>query len=137
MSLNINLVSFNFYKKNFNQSSQHNLNNSILLIYIYIYIPFTNSSKPFLLPSPTITKNPPTLLKYFYQNGQFTKNLQTEKSPYFQSIVSFHKLLFPFQLSPKFVQFLITSILSREKIIVLFHRPQNRGISIGNPKPDR
>lgn len=134
MSLNINLVSFNFYKKNFNQSSQHNLNNSILLI--YIYIPFANSSKSFL-PSPTITKNPPTLSKYFYQNGQFTKNLQTEKSPYFQSIVSFHKLLFPFQLSPKFVQFLITSILSREKIIVLFHRPQNRGISIGNPKPDR
>lgn len=134
MSLNINLVSFNFYKKNFNQSSQHNLNNSILLI--YIYIPFANSSKSFL-PSPTITKNPPTLLKYFYQNGQFTKNLQTEKSPYFQSIVSFHKLLFPFQLSPKFVQFPITSIPSREKIIVLFHRPQNRGISIGNPKPDR
>lgn len=134
MSLNINLVSFNFYKKNFNQSSQHNLNNSILLI--YIYIPFANSSKSFL-PSPTITKNPPTLSKYFYQNGQFTKNLQTEKSPYLQSIVSFHKLLFPFQLSPKFVQFLITSILSREKIIVLFHRPQNRGISIGNLKPDR
>lgn len=134
MSLNINLVSFNFYKKNFNQSPQHNLNNSILLI--YIYIPFANSSKSFL-PSPTITKNPPTLSKYFYQNGQFTKNLQTEKSPYLQSIVSFHKLLFPFQLSPKFVQFLITSILSREKIIVLFHRPQNRGISIGNPKPDR
>lgn len=134
MSLNINLVSFNFYKKNFNQSSQHNLNNSILLI--YIYIPFANSSKSFL-PSPTITKNPPTLSKYFYQNGQFTKNLQTEKSPYFQSIVSFHKLLFPFQLSPKFVQFPITSIPSREKIIVLFHRPQNRGISIGNPKPDR
>lgn len=134
MSLNINLVSFNFYKKNFNQSSQHNLNNSILLI--YIYIPFANSSKSFL-PSPTITKNPPTLSKYFYQNGQFTKNLQTEKSPYLQSIVSFHKLLFPFQLSPKFVQFLITSILSREKIIVLFHRPQNRGIPIGNPKPDR
>lgn len=134
MSLNINLVSFNFYKKNFNQSSQHNLNNSIILI--YIYIPFANSSKSFL-PSPTITKNPPTLSKYFYQNGQFTKNLQTEKSPYFQSIVSFHKLLFPFQLSPKFVQFPITSIPSREKIIVLFHRPQNRGISIGNPKPDR
>lgn len=134
MSLNINLVSFNFYKKNFNQSSQHNLNNSIILI--YIYIPFANSSKSFL-PSPTITKNPPTLSKYFYQNGQFTKNLQTEKSPYLQSIVSFHKLLFPFQLSPKFVQFLITSILSREKIIVLFHRPQNRGISIGNLKPDR
>lgn len=134
MSLNINLVSFNFYKKNFNQSSQHNLNNSILLI--YIYIPFANSSKSFL-PSPTITKNPPTLSKYFYQNGQFTKNLQTEKSPYLQSIVSFHKLLFPFQLSPKFVQFPITSIPSREKIIVLFHRPQNRGISIGNPKPDR
>lgn len=134
MSLNINLVSFNFYKKNFNQSSQHNLNNSILLI--YIYIPFANSSKSFL-PSPTITKNPPTLSKYFYQNGQFTKNLQTEKSPYLQSIVSFHKLLFPFQLSPKFVQFPITSIPSRGKIIVLFHRPQNRGISIGNPKPDR
>lgn len=134
MSLNINLVSFNFYKKNFNQSSQHNLNNSILLI--YIYIPFANSSKSFL-PSPTITKNPPTLSKYFYQNGQFTKNLQTEKSPYLQSIVSFHKLLFPFQLSPKFVQFPITSIPSRGKIIVLFHRPQNRGIPIGNPKPDR
>ena len=134
MSLNINLVSFNFYKKNFNQSSQHNLNNSIILI--YIYIPFANSSKSFL-PSPTITKNPPTLSKYFYQNGQFTKNLQTEKSPYLQSIVSFHKLLFPFQLSPKFVQFPITSIPSRGKIIVLFHRPQNRGIPIGNPKPDR
>lgn len=135
MSLNINLVSFNFYKKNFNQSSQHNLNNSILLI--YIYIPFANSSKSFL-PSPTITKNPPTLSKYFYQNGQFTKNLQTEKSPYLQ-LYHFTKtsFLFPFQLSPKFVQFPITSIPSRGKIIVLFHRPQNRGISIGNPKPDR
>lgn len=135
MSLNINLVSFNFYKKNFNQSSQHNLNNSILLIYIY-----TSLSQIPQNPSYFLLQQSLKILqhsKYFYQNGQFTKNLQTEKSPYLQSIVSFHKLLFPFQLSPKFVQFLITSILSREKIIVLFHRPQNRGISIGNPKPDR
>lgn len=135
MSLNINLVSFNFYKKNFNQSSQHNLNNSILLIYIY-----TSLSQIPQNPSYFLLQQSLKILqhsKYFYQNGQFTKNLQTEKSPYLQSIVSFHKLLFPFQLSPKFVQFLITSILSREKIIVLFHRPQNRGIPIGNPKPDR
>lgn len=135
MSLNINLVSFNFYKKNFNQSSQHNLNNSILLIYIY-----TSLSQIPQNPSYFLLQQSLKILqhsKYFYQNGQFTKNLQTEKSPYLQSIVSFHKLLFPFQLSPKFVQFPITSIPSREKIIVLFHRPQNRGISIGNPKPDR
>lgn len=136
MSLNINLVSFNFYKKNFNQSSQHNLNNSILLIYIY-----TSLSQIPQNPSYFLLQQSLKILqhsKYFYQNGQFTKNLQTEKSPYLQ-LYHFTKtsFLFPFQLSPKFVQFPITSIPSREKIIVLFHRPQNRGISIGNPKPDR